>query len=138
MVSITWALFASTPLPVLLSAAERVYVPKLFTQSTLLAYRYIYTLSMEWARVRQALAIRGFKNRFNLRSYKALANVIGMMVVNCIERTEHVHHAMLCRGYRGNIKTLHTFKTTRQDWHTALACVSIPVVLLVLELNITL
>lgn len=109
------ALIYSTPMTLLLRAAGALKIPHPFIQVALLTYRYLFSLGWEWSNIRNALRTRGFQNQTALRSYKVLANVIGITLIRSLERTDRIYHAMRCRGYEGTIRTLVRFHTQPSD-----------------------
>lgn len=118
------ALVYSTPINTLLRAAERMRLPNALTQVALLTYRYLFSLTWEWNNVRNALRTRGFQNQTSLRTYRTLANVIGITLIRSLERTDRIYNAMRCRGYRGTARGLETFETRAAD-AAAFAAVSL-------------
>lgn len=119
VVAITLALMESTPIHRLLRAAERLRCPRILTQIALLTYRYIFSLRRELSRTRAALNTRAFENRPALASYRVWAQVIGLILLRSLERTERINHAMYCRGYSGRMVCLDEFAANQRDiWLT--------------------
>jgi cobalt/nickel transport system permease protein len=127
------ALLYSTSMSLLLRAAERLYAPRVLIQVTLLTYRYIFTLANELTTMRWALATRGFHSRMDWRTYRTLANMVGMTLVRSLERTDRIYRAMQCRGYNGSMKTLHQFATRPSDYLICAACLITAVLLLLAD-----
>ncbi len=136
IVAASMALIFSTPMTRLLRAAEQLRCPKVLIQIALLTYRYIFTLTWEFNRIRWALTTRGFQNRTALRSYKTLANVVGLTLIHSLERTERIYRAMQCRGYDGTLRTLHSFSTQPADVIKSILCVSFSFFLIWYDYNI--
>jgi len=113
--SIALVLLGTAPLVVTLHAAQRLRVPGLFVQLTLLSYRYVFLLAEEFGRIRIALRVRGFRNRANRHSYRTIGQVTGTLLVRGNDRADRVNHAMRCRGFDGRFRCLHTFRTTISD-----------------------
>jgi cobalt/nickel transport system permease protein len=90
-------------------------VPGLLIQLTLLTHRYVFLLMEEFGRLRTALRVRGFRNRADLHSYRTIGQVAGTLLVRSHERSERVAQAMLCRGFDGEFRSLHNFRTTWVD-----------------------
>lgn len=119
MLSVMLVLLATAPLQDTFKAAHALRVPSLLIHLVLLTYRYVFLLMEEFARLRIALRVRGFRNRANLHSYRTIGLVAGTLLVRSQERSERVAHAMRCRGFAGQFHSLHDFRTT---WLDVLAC----------------
>jgi cobalt/nickel transport system permease protein len=94
-------LFATAPLPVTLHGLSRLGVPQLVGQMVLLSYRYLYVFRHEAQRMSTGMQVRGFRKRTDIRTLRAVANFLGMLLVRSYERTERIFDAMRARGYRG-------------------------------------
>lgn len=108
-------LLTTAPLTATLKAARALHVPGLLVQLALLSYRYIFVLAGELARLRVAVRVRGFRNRVNRQSYQTVAHMGGTLLVRGYERAERVGHAMRCRGFDGQFRSLDEFRTTIAD-----------------------
>jgi len=105
----------STSLEALLSAARALHVPGLLVQLAMLAHRYLYVLADEFARMRTALRVRGYRNRASAHCYRTIGHVAGTMLVRGHDRAERVGQAMRCRGFDGRWRSLTEFQTRRAD-----------------------
>lgn len=108
-------LLATGPLPETMTAAQRLKMPGVLVQLTLLSYRYVFLLAEEFARLRTALRVRGFRNRANRHSYRTVGRVTGTLLVRGQERAERVAQAMASRGFDGRFRSLVQFRTTLRD-----------------------
>lgn len=108
-------LLTSSPLPDTLKAAQSLRVPRLLIVLALLAYRYVFVLTAELARLRVALRVRGYRNRADLHSYRTAGHVAGVLLLRGYERAERVGHAMRCRGFDGRFRSLNDFRTRGID-----------------------
>ena len=81
----------------------------------LFTYRFVHVIGRERARLASAMKIRGFAPRTDLRTYKAYASLVGMVLVRSWERAERVHQAMLCRGFQGVFHSLNELHMTTAD-----------------------
>ena len=122
MISLILVLLATTPLPDVFKAARALGFPRLLVLLMLLTYRYVFLLMEEFARLRIALRVRGFRNRADLHSYRTIGQVSGTLLVRSQERSERVGHAMRCRGFDGEFRSLHAFHA---GWRDAAAFSSI-------------
>lgn len=115
IVTLMLIVLASSPLQITLRAAQRLYMPSLLMQLTLLSYRYVFLLLDELNRLRIALRVRGFRNRANRHSYRTVGQVTGTLLVRGAERADRVAQAMRCRGFDGTFRGLDAFQTTKKD-----------------------
>ena len=79
--------------------------PKVFLSTTLLIYRYLYTLIDEIKRMEIARDLRYFGG-YLLRQIKVFSNIIGVLLIRSIERSERVYYAIKLRGYDGDLKII--------------------------------
>ncbi|MBI2806852.1 MAG: cobalt ECF transporter T component CbiQ [Planctomycetes bacterium] len=115
MVSLMLVLVATAPLHDTFKAARALFIPGLLVQLVLLTYRYVFLLMEEFGRLRTALRVRGFRNRADLHSYRTIGQVAGTLLVRSYERSERVGQAMRCRGFDGQFRSLHEFRTRPAD-----------------------
>jgi cobalt/nickel transport system permease protein len=115
MISLMLVLLATTPMPGLFKAARALWMPRLLVLLMLLTYRYVFLLTDEFARLRIALRVRGFRNRADLHSYRTIGQVAGTLLVRSHERSERVGQAMRCRGFDGEFRALDDFRTAWPD-----------------------
>ncbi len=115
LVALVLVLLATAPLHDTLKAAHALHVPGVLVQLAALSYRYVFVLAEEFERLRVALRVRGFRNRADRRSYQIIGQVAGTLLVRGHERAERVAQAMRCRGFDGQFRSLHTFRTTAAD-----------------------
>jgi cobalt/nickel transport system permease protein len=115
MISLMLVLLATTALPDLFKAARALGMPRLLVFLMLLTYRYVFLLMEEFARLRIALRVRGFRNRANSHSYRTIGQVSGTLLVRSQERSDRVGQAMRCRGFDGEFHTLHEFHAGWRD-----------------------
>jgi cobalt/nickel transport system permease protein len=115
LVTLMLVLVATAPLHDTLKAAHALYVPGVLVQIAALSYRYVFLLAEEFGRLRVALRVRGFRNRADRRSYQTIGQVAGTLLVRSHERAERVAHAMRCRGFDGQFRSLHAFRTAPAD-----------------------
>ena len=95
-------LMATTSLPEVLGALERLRVPRLFVLIAGLTYRYLFVLTGEAARMKAALAARNWRPRSAAHA-GAAGRVAGSLFLRAHARGERVHLAMLARGYDGTM-----------------------------------
>ena len=108
-------LLATGPLDATFKAAHALYVPGLLVQLVMMMYRYVFVFAGELLRMRVAMRVRGYRNRFNRHSYRTIGHVAGTLLVRGYERSERVGQAMRCRGFDGRFRSLVSFRTTARD-----------------------
>ncbi|KXA96333.1 cobalt ABC transporter permease [candidate division MSBL1 archaeon SCGC-AAA259J03] len=104
-------------------------VPSSLVQMLMFTYRYIFTFSDEFSRMRNAMASKGFELKTNLETLNIIGKAIGMLFVRAYERAERVYQAMLSRGYTGNPKTLTAFRMKRSDYLLATLIIGFAILL---------
>ena len=109
------ALVSTTPFPCLLKGLEWFRVPNLILMIISFMYRYIFLLTDEIMRIKNARDSRGAPNGI-LETFKSTGSLIGSFFVRSYERAEHAFLAMCSRGFDGEIKTLHTYQIKRADY----------------------
>jgi cobalt/nickel transport system permease protein len=115
VVSLVLLLLATAPPETNLKAAHALLVPGLLVQLLGMTYRYTHLLADEFGRLRQALRLRGYRNRADLHSYRTVGHVAGTLLVRGHERAERVSQAMRCRGFDGRYRVLTAFRTRPHD-----------------------
>ena len=81
VVALMLTLLATAPIQTTFAAAHQLHVPGLLVHLVLLTYRFIFLAADEFARLRIALRVRGFRNRANLHSYRTVGQVAGTLLV---------------------------------------------------------
>lgn len=98
-------LTATTRVVDLLKGLEQLRVPRVLIMIISFMYRYIFVLTDDMMRMKQARDSRNFGGR-HMWQIKTLGNMIGTLFVRSYERGERVYSAMLARGYDGHTRTL--------------------------------
>jgi cobalt/nickel transport system permease protein len=109
------SLLATSTVFSLVHAMSHFRLPKKLLYLAFLSYRYIHVLYLEYARLRDAIRIRGFKPGTNVHTYKTFGYLIGMLLIRSYERSERIYRAMLCRGFQGRFYLLDHFKMRNAD-----------------------
>jgi len=105
----TISLLGTSSIFTLAHSLVHLHMPTKLVQLFFFTYRYISVLHTEYTKLRSAMKIRCFKARSNMHTYRSYAYLIGMLFVRSFERSERIQKAMLCRGFKGEFKTLHHF-----------------------------
>ncbi len=106
-------LTATTPFADLLVAMRAIRVPRLLVVIFALMWRYLFLFVHEAARLRIARDARSAHvsaDSGGTLAWRArvTGNLVGNLFLRGYERSERVYHAMLARGYDGEIRTLGT------------------------------
>lgn len=98
-------LVTTTSFPEILEAFRRLRLPAVVTTSLGLAYRYLYLLTDEVARMRRAAASRNAAAGSASRR-RLMIGVSAAALQRSFARSERVYQAMLGRGYTGEFRPL--------------------------------
>jgi len=120
--SITLA--ATTEVPRMLTGMTRLRVPTTLTAIANFMVRYLEVVAGELARMRTAMAARGYAPRW-LWQARPVATSAGALFVRSYERGERVHAAMLARGYTGSMPELDERRATPGQWSLAAVPVAV-------------
>lgn len=136
-------LVAVTPFPDLLWGLQALRVPVTLVTIVGFAYRYLFVLSDEALRLRQARAARSAVadgrrsgGRLLWRG-KVTGRMVGSLMLRSIERSERVVQAMAARGYTGQVRSLARPQMRRQDYLALLGCALLLGSIVLLSNNLT-
>ena len=115
LLSLLLAVATTAPTDVYLKALHALCVPGAIVQITALTVRYLAVVLEEFATLRVALRVRGYRQRLSLVSLRTVGHVAGMLVIRSSERAERVAQALRCRGFEGRFQSLTTFRTRGVD-----------------------
>lgn len=121
-VSISVILTATTTVPDLLKALDRLGLPKVVTAIASFMIRYIEVITGEMERMRIARISRGHDPRWVWQA-RVVAQSAGALFVRTYERGERVFLAMQSRGFDGRLVALESRGATTAEW---LAALSVP------------
>ncbi len=125
-VSAALLLIATTSFPGVCHALRRLGFPAIFVAQLLFLYRYLFVLMEEAMRVIRARDMRSFGTRGT--EMKVFARLIGTLLFRTVDRAERIYHAMLSRGFMGDIPILRKYHITTID----LAYLAMTIVFLVI------
>ncbi len=109
------ALVSTMELSALGHALSHLRVPRKLVHLLLLTVRYADVLHHEWARLHEAMRVRGFRPRLNRHTCRSYGYLVGMLLVRSFDRSERVAAAMACRGFSGRFFLLDHFALHRRD-----------------------
>jgi len=127
-------LTSTTKMIDLLKGLEQLRVPAVLIMILSFMYRYIFVLTDDIMRMKQARDSRNFGGR-RLWQIKTIGNMIGTLFVRSYERGERVYSAMLARGYDGQTKTLRQPRLNTADFTFGII-LGIPLVLSGIWINL--
>jgi cobalt/nickel transport system permease protein len=107
-------LTSTTGFPKLLKGMERLHTPGVMVMLLSFMYRYIFLLTDEVMRMKQARESRSFGGR-RLWQIKTVGNMIGTLFIRSYERGERVYASMVARGFDGHSRTLDSLRFRRMD-----------------------
>lgn len=96
-------------------ALDRLHMPARLTHLLLFMVRYIETIHREYHRVRDAMDARGFRARSNLHTLRNFGNLLGVLLLRSLDRSERILAAMRCRGFHGRFYVLFEHQWRRPD-----------------------
>lgn len=109
------SLVSTMPLVTLGHALQHLAVPPKLVHLLLFTYRYIHVIEREYRRLFKAIQIRCFKPGVNRHTYRTYAYLVGMLLVKSFSRSSRVYEAMICRGFKGRLYSMHRFRITAVD-----------------------
>jgi cobalt/nickel transport system permease protein len=112
-------LAATTEVPDIVKGFGRLRVPSAITAIAGFMIRYLEVIAGELARMRTAMAARGYDPRW-LSQARPIASSAGTLFVRSYERGERVYDAMLSRGYTGAMPATDTHATSTREWAVAM------------------
>ncbi|HUF96828.1 MAG TPA: energy-coupling factor transporter transmembrane component T, partial [Ilumatobacter sp.] len=81
-------------------------------------FRYLDVVGDQLTRMRRSMTARCHDPRW-LWQARPIASSAGALFVRSYERGERVHHAMLARGFTGQMPVLDDRRAARSDWLVA-------------------
>ena len=99
-------LLGATPLHALLRALESMGVPRFFLMVAQFLYRYLFVLSEQAQHMMQARRCRAPGARRRQPLLRSAAGALAVLFARSYARAEHIHHAMLARGFQGHFVLL--------------------------------
>jgi cobalt/nickel transport system permease protein len=99
-------LVCTTPFDRLLATLSRLGMPNVLGATLAFAYRYSFVLFDELARMRTAQRARTFGRPGLLRRWHLAVQLVGMLAIRSISRSERIYQAMCSRGWQGQMRTL--------------------------------
>jgi cobalt/nickel transport system permease protein len=121
IVLILLALLSTSNVASLGHGLEGLAVPPKLCFMLLSTYRYIFVIHQEYQRLQRAARMRGFVARTNLHTYRTFSHLFAMTLVKSWNRARRVHHAMILRGFHGQLIPLRQPQLAGSDYLFLLA-----------------
>jgi len=99
----------------LLHGLRRLGCPKILAVNLSFLYRYVFVLTEEVMRMRQARDCRQLGHVPFRREVRTLWSMMGTLLLRSFERAERMHSAMLSRGYSGEFPVFSPQRFTWRD-----------------------
>ena len=109
------ALVSTTRFADLLTALQKLAVPKLLIIQLGFLYRYIFVLIDKAHHILRARAGRKLRNLGFKAELKTAASMLGSLFIRSIDTAEHINIAMQARGFDGNWRCLSKLQFHRCD-----------------------
>jgi len=112
-VSAALLLIATTSFPTVCHALRRLGLPAIFVSQLLFLYRYIFVLGEEAMRIVRARDMRSYGHKG--AGIRIFAQIIGVLLLRTMERSERIYFAMLARGFQGDMPAGRRYQITARD-----------------------
>jgi len=122
---LVFPMIGTAPFHVSLRAMRRLRAPQVAVQILAFSYRYVFVLFDELGRMLSAARIRGLHGAGLRRRLGVTGSILGMLMIRSFDRTSRIHRAMISRGYRGEIKTLDSFRLLPADLLKGAAAIAV-------------
>jgi cobalt/nickel transport system permease protein len=99
----------------LLRGLRKFGCPQILVMNFGFLYRYIFVLTEEAMRMKQARDCRRVRRAPFLEELKMLGSMLGTLLIRSFERAERMHSAMLSRGYSGEFPVVSPKRVSWQD-----------------------
>lgn len=106
-------LIATTGLPAICMALDKLGMPRIFVVQLLMLYRYIFVLIEESIRMIRAYTLRSF-SRKKMR-YGVFKQLLGNLLLRTLDRAQRIHMAMLSRAFTGEVSLVREFSFGRRE-----------------------
>ena len=98
----------------LLRSLRKLGCPQILVLNLSFLYRYLFVLTEEAMRMKQARDCRRVARAPFRREFRILSSMLGTLLIRSFERAERMHSAMLSRGYTGDFPVVLPRKFS---WH---------------------
>ncbi len=102
----------------ILAGLERLRMPVIMVTIAAFMLRYLELIAEEFARMRTAMAVRGYQPRW-IGDARPVASAAGALFVRSYERGERIHAAMVGRGFTGTMPDVRGGSAGTSEWLAA-------------------
>ena len=95
--------------------------PAKFTSSTFFTLKMIESLTSDFKSIKTTLKARGFRANSSLFTYYTFGNVLGMLFVKSIRKSNSLKDSFLSRGFLGQIYLNDEFCISKRDYNLIVA-----------------
>jgi cobalt/nickel transport system permease protein len=99
----------------LLRGMKRLGCPQILVMNLSFLYRYLFVLTEEVQRMKQARDCRRVGRAQFKEEFKILSAMLGTLLIRSFERAERMHSAMLSRGFSGDFQVVSPRRFTWRD-----------------------
>ncbi|MEO8126592.1 MAG: energy-coupling factor transporter transmembrane component T [Bryobacteraceae bacterium] len=117
---------ATTPLPSILRALEKLGAPRMVLLVVQFLYRYLFVIFEQAQHMRLAAQCRGGFGGGSRSKFAAAAGILAVLFGRSYERAEGIHQAMLARGFDGHLRLLTSLRIVGGDVAFLAAAVVVP------------
>ena len=96
-------------------AFEHLHVPDKLIHLFMFTLRYLDVLHHEHESLLRSMKARAFRPRMSRHTYAGYGNLVAMLLVRSLERSERILAAMKCRGFRGRFLVVRHFEFRKPD-----------------------
>jgi cobalt/nickel transport system permease protein len=112
-----------------LKALSQIRAPNKLIQLLIFTYRYIFVFVEEARRMFISAQARLFRKKIDIRTLKITSNLVGMLFIRGLERTQGIYNAMASRGYKGRLNAQDEFRLSFSDLLKASLIITISVLI---------
>ena len=99
----------------LLRAMRKLGFPQILVMNLSFLYRYLFVLTEEAMRMKQARDCRRVGRAPFKEELKVLSSMLGTLLIRSFERAERMHYAMLSRAYSGDFPVISPHRFSWRD-----------------------
>lgn len=125
--SASFLLVSTSKIDDLCAALRKIRIPSMLVTVFMLTFRYISLLTEETAIMSEAYHLRAPGQKGI--AFEAWGSFLGQLLLRSMDRAKELYAAMLLRGYHGEFPETHTAKESMSSWIYAAVCVSLSVLL---------
>lgn len=90
--------------------------PKQFVSTIYFTLKMIDNLKYEFSNIKNTLKSRGFKGKTNLFTYQTLGNVLGLLFIKSIRKSQALNDSFTARGFDKKIYLNDEFEISKSDY----------------------